>query len=89
MDETIRAIWYIIRYKYTSLISVKKIRNLYNIKARDSSKINFYWRSLQVLEETGILKRYGSKKPKKYQVRNYFKFFELFYDVYINSQKII
>jgi len=85
MDETICAIWDIIRYKYTSLITVKKIRNLYNIKPIDSSKINFYWRSLQALEQTGILKIYGSKKPKKYQVLNFFKFFELFYDAYINS----
>jgi len=89
MDETVCAIWNIIRYKYTSLITVKKIRNLYNIKSRDSSKINFYWRSLQSLEQTGILKRYGSKKPKKYQVLNFFKFFELFYDAYINNQKVI
>ncbi len=89
MDETIFAIWNIIRYKYTSLITVKKIRNLYNIKARDSSKINFYWRSLQALEKTGILKRYGSKTPKTYQVFNFFKFFELFHDAYITSQKII
>lgn len=89
MDETVCAIWNIIRYKYASLITVKKIRNLYNIKSRNSSKINFYWRSLQSLEQTGILKRYGSKKPKKYQVLNFFKFFELFYDAYINSQKVI
>jgi len=89
MDETVCAIWNIIRYKYTSLITVKKIRNLYNIKSRNSSKINFYWRSLQSLEQTGILKRYGSKKPKKYQVLNFFKFFELFYDAYINNQKVI
>ena len=89
MDETTFAIENIIRYKYTSLITVKKIRNLYNIKSRDSSKINFYWRSLQALEQTGILKRYGSKKPIKYQVLNFFKFFELFYDTCCNIQKII
>ena len=89
MDETVRAIENIIRFKYTSLITVKKIRDLYNIKSRDSSKINFYWRSLQALEQIGILKRNGSKKPIKYQVRNFFKFFELFYNAYINSQKVI
>ena len=83
MDETIRAIENIIRNKYMSLITVKKLRNLYNIKSIDSSKINFYWRSLQSLEQTGILKRYGSKKPIKYQVLNFFKFFELYYDVFI------
>jgi hypothetical protein len=55
----------------------------------DSSKVHFYWRSLQALEETGVLMRYGSQKPKKYQVRNFFKFFELFYDTYINNQKLM
>lgn len=89
MDETIRAIENIIRYKYTSLITVKKIRDLYHIEALDSSKVHFYWRSLQALEETGVLMRYGSQKPKKYQVRNFFKFFELFYDTYVNSQKLV
>ena len=77
MNETIRAIMNIVRYRYTSLITVKKIRNLYNIKSRDSSKINFYWRSLEALEQTGILKMYGSKYPKKYQVLNFYKFFAL------------
>jgi hypothetical protein len=85
MNETIYAIMNIIRYEYTSLITVKKIRNLYKIKSIDSSKINFYWRCLQSLEQTGILKRYGSKKPRKYKVLNFFKFFELFYDAYINQ----
>jgi len=83
MDETIFAIENIIRYKHASLITVKKIRNLYNINPLDSSKINFYWRSLQTLEKTGILKSYGSKNPKKFQVLNFFKFFELFYEVFI------
>ncbi|MFW9876804.1 MAG: hypothetical protein ACFFG0_27235 [Candidatus Thorarchaeota archaeon] len=85
MNETICAIMNIIRYEYTSLITVKKIRNLYNIKSIDNSKINFYWRSLQSLEQVGILKRYGSNKPKKYQVLNFFKLFELFHDAYINQ----
>jgi hypothetical protein len=87
MDDTIRAIENIIRYKYTSIITVKKIRNIYRIKPKDSSKINFFWRSLQSLEKIGILKRFGSKNPIKYQVLNYFKFFELFYDAYVNSHK--
>jgi len=88
MNETTRAIENIIRYEYTSLITVKKIRNIYNIKSIDNSKINFYWRCLEYLEKSGILKRYGTKKPKKYQVLNFFKFFELLYDVYLNQAKI-
>ncbi|MFX1454237.1 MAG: hypothetical protein ACFFDB_02575 [Promethearchaeota archaeon] len=85
MDETICAIGNIIRYRYTSLITVKKIRDLYNIKSRDGSKTNFYWRCLQSLEQMGILKRYGTKNPRKYQVLNFFKFFELLYEARVNK----
>jgi len=85
MDETIHAIWNITRYKYTSPITVKKIRDFYDIKSKDSSKIHFYWRCLRTLEQNGILKRYGSNKPYKYQVSNHFKFFELFYDANIRN----
>ena len=85
MNETICAIMNIIRFKYTSVISVKKIRNLYNITPIDNSKINFYWRCLQSLEKTGILKRSGSKKPKNYQVLNFFKLFELSHNTYIKQ----
>ena len=88
MEETVRAIGDIIRYRYTSVITVKKIRDFYNIKAKNSSKINFYWRCLHALEQNGILKRYGSNKPKKYQVLNYFKFFELLHDAYISRAMI-
>ena len=73
LEQTICAIESIIRYKYTSLITVKKIRKFYDVKSKDSSKINFYWRSLQALEETGILKIYEPKKPQRYQVLNFFK----------------
>lgn len=85
MDETILAIGNIINYEYSSIISVKRIRNLYHIDSIDNSKISFYWRCLQSLEQTGILKRYGAKQPKKYQVLNFYKFFELFHDSYINQ----
>ena len=83
-DETIRAIGGLIRFKYDSLITVKKIRDLYNIESFDNSKINFYWRSLQYLEENGILKRCSSKKPREYRVFNFFKFFQILYDAYIH-----
>ncbi|MFX0081701.1 MAG: hypothetical protein ACFE94_08105 [Candidatus Hodarchaeota archaeon] len=85
MNETICAIMNIIRYEYRSIITVKKIRNFYNITSIDNSKINFYWRCLQSLEETGILRRYGPKKPRKYRVLNFFKLFELFHDTYVNQ----
>ena len=87
IDETIRAIGYITHFEYHSLISVKKIRKLYKIGPSDYSKINFYWRSLDYLEEHKILKRFESNLPKKYQVLNFFKFYELLYDVYNNQIK--
>jgi len=85
MNETIRAIGCITKFDYHSLISVKEIRKLYKIKPSDYSKINFYWRSLQVLEKNRILKRYGSNSPKKYLVLNFFKFFNLLYDAYMDQ----
>jgi hypothetical protein len=88
MNEIIIAIGNLINFKYTSIISVKKIRNLYEIEPIDSSKINFYWRGLQSLEQSGILKRYGSKRPKKYQVLNFYKFFELLYNAYVDRATI-
>ncbi|MFX1496311.1 MAG: hypothetical protein ACFFBH_02180 [Promethearchaeota archaeon] len=84
LDETIRAIGTITKSKYNSLISVKKIRKLYKIDPLDHSKINFYWRSLHYLEKHKVIKRFEAKSPKKYQVLNFFKFFELLYDVYDN-----
>ncbi len=85
LDETIRAIGVITKYKYDSLISVKRIRDLYKIDSLDYSRINFYWRALEYLEEHKVLKRFQSKLPKKYQVYNFFKLFELLYDVYNNQ----
>ena len=87
LDETIRAIGVITKSEYNSLISVKKIRELYKIDPSDYSKINFYWRSLDYLEEHKILKRFESNLPKKYQVLNFFKFYELLYDVYNNHSQ--
>jgi hypothetical protein len=88
MNETVRAIGYITKFEYHSLISVKKIRKLYKIGSSDYSKINFYWRSLQTLEKDRILKRFGSKSPKKYRVLNFYKFFDLLHDVYLDQVSI-
>jgi hypothetical protein len=87
LDETIRAIGVITKNNYDSLISVKRIRDLYNIDSLDYSRINFYWRSLEYLEEHKVLKIFDSKSPKKYQVLNYFQLFELLYDVYNNQRE--
>ncbi|MFX0024463.1 MAG: hypothetical protein ACFE9S_19250 [Candidatus Hermodarchaeota archaeon] len=88
MDETIRAIGYITKFEYHSFITVKKIRKFNQIEASDYSKINFYWRSLQALEDDGIIKRFGSKSPKKYCVLDYYKFFNLLHDVYVDQANI-
>ncbi|MHA1915173.1 MAG: hypothetical protein ACW97V_12480 [Promethearchaeota archaeon] len=86
MDDCVRAIEYITRDNYNTLINVKKIREFYKIDPQDNSKISFYWRCLQSLEKRGILKRIGPKTPKQYRVLNSFKFFELFHDSYINRK---
>jgi len=88
LDETIRAIEVITKNNYDSLISVKRIRDLYNIDPLDYSKISFYWRSLDYLEEHKVLRRFNSRVPKKYQVLNFFKFFELLYKIYNNQEEI-
>lgn len=88
MDNTIRAIGYIIKSNYKSCISVKKLRQIYKIESVDNSKINFYWRCLQILEKNRVIERYGTKSPKKYRVLNFFKFFNLLYDAYTNQVRI-
>ncbi|MFW9829200.1 MAG: hypothetical protein ACFFEY_16620 [Candidatus Thorarchaeota archaeon] len=88
IDETVRAIGYITHFEYHSLISVKKIRKLYKIGPSDYSKINFYWRSLQYLEENKVIKRFGSKTPRRYQIINFLKFFNLLHDIYIDNLKL-
>jgi hypothetical protein len=88
MDETVRAIGYITKFEYHSLITVKKIRKFNKIEPSDYSKINFYWRSLQTLENDRIVRRFGSNSPKKYRVLDYFKFFNLLHDVYMDQASI-
>jgi hypothetical protein len=88
MDDTVWAIVHFIRESYNSIISVKKIRDFYRIDSLNYSKINFYWRSLQELEEKRILKRINSKIPKQYRVLNYYKFFNILqYEYVINVQE--
>ncbi|MHA2008290.1 MAG: hypothetical protein ACXABO_11690 [Promethearchaeota archaeon] len=86
LDETIRAIGRITRDNYNSLISVKKIREVYEIDSTNNSKVGFYWRCLQDLEQQRILKRIGTQIPKKYRVQNYYDFFERLYHSYVNRR---
>ena len=84
MEDCIRAIEHITRDNYNNLINVKKIRDFFKIDPLNNSKISFYWRCLETLEQEGILKRIGPKTPKQYRVLNFFKFFELFHDSHIH-----
>jgi hypothetical protein len=86
LDEIIRAIGKITRDNYFSLISVKKIREVYGIDSTNNSKISFYWRCLKDLEQQGIIKRIGTQLPKKYRVQNYFNFFERLYHSYVDRR---
>jgi hypothetical protein len=88
MEETIHAIACLTRANYNTLITVKKIRELYDIDSLNYSKVNFYWRNLQFLEQIGILKRINTKSPKMYKVLNYFKFFELLHNSYSNQANL-
>jgi hypothetical protein len=88
MDETIRAIVHFIRQNYNAIISVRKIREFYRIDSLNYSKVNFYWRSLQELEEKGILKRINLKVPKEYRIMNYYKFFNLLHYSYLSNVEI-
>ena len=88
MEETIHAIASLTRLNYNNLISVKKIRDFYDIDSINYSKINFYWRNLQFLEQIGILRSINTKSPKIYKVLNYFKFFELLHNSYLNHENL-
>jgi len=89
LDETVRAIEYLTRNNFNALISVKKVRDYYHIDPLDHSKINFYWRSLLLLEQEGILESEGPHMPRRYRVFNYFKLFEIFYNVYEKEELMI
>ncbi|MBD3340472.1 MAG: hypothetical protein GF353_15260 [Candidatus Lokiarchaeota archaeon] len=52
------------------IVNTKRIRRCYNIKSSNRSKINFIWRSLNYLEDYGILEVNGSVKPKNYKIKS-------------------
>jgi len=88
IDETLRAIGYITRDNYQSLISVKKVREFYEIDSTNYTKVNFYWRCLNYLEENRIITRVGTSVPKRYRVFNFYKFFDLLYHSYLNRVEL-
>ena len=54
--------------KGNMIIDVKKVRRYHNIPQFDKSKINFIWRSLEFLEQQGLITRYLNKTPKSYKL---------------------
>jgi predicted transcriptional regulator len=48
-------------------IDVKRLRKRSGIKSSNRSMINFYWQTLEFLEEKKIIKRIGCSKPKRYE----------------------
>lgn len=67
LKETLDAINKLIE-KNISITSTKRVRRCNNIKSSNRSKINFIWRSLELLQEKGILELNGSSSPKKYHI---------------------
>ncbi len=69
LRETLDAINKLIDNKI-AIVNCKRIRRCQHIKSSDRSKINFIWRSLNYLEQKGILEPNGVIKPKNYKIKN-------------------
>ncbi len=52
-----------------TIVNTKRIRRCNNIKASNSSKINFIWRTLDYLKNKGIMEMNGSTNPKTYKIK--------------------
>ena len=69
LRDTLEAINKLIDNKVT-IVNCKRIRRCQQIKSSNRSKINFIWRSLNYLEQEGILEPNGATKPKNYKIKN-------------------
>lgn len=69
LTETLEAINKLIDNNI-NIVNCKRVRRCINIKSSDRSKINFIWRSLNFLENEGILEPNGAVKPKNYKIKN-------------------
>ena len=69
LRETLEAINKLIDNN-VNLVTTKSIRRCNNIKASNRSKINFIWRSLNYLEQEGILEMNGRYSPKTYKIKS-------------------
>lgn len=52
------------------LVNTKRVRRCNHIKSSNRSKINFIWRSLNFLEEKGILEVNGVTNPKTFKIKS-------------------
>jgi len=68
LRETMEAINQLIGHN-RNLVTTKRIRRCNNIKASNHSKINFIWRSLNYLENKGILEMNCTYSPKSYKIK--------------------
>lgn len=64
LKETIEGINYLID-RNQLYINMKRLRFVLGVKAYEKSKINFYWRNLQLLEEKNIITLLSDKSPSK------------------------
>ncbi len=67
LKKTINAINELIK-NGVYIVNVRRIRRINKTKSSNRSDINFYWRSLEILEEKGFLKLFEGSKPKKYEI---------------------
>lgn len=67
LRETLEAINKLIENN-VNIVNTKRIRRCNHIKSSNRSKINFIWRTLKYLEETGILQKDGVINPTTYQI---------------------
>lgn len=63
------------------IFRVKNIRKLNGIASDDKSKINFIWRSLDILEEEGFIKSI-SINPKKYEILKLIPLYDFFSNLF-------
>ena len=69
LRETLEAINKLIDNN-VNIVNCKRVRRCQSIKSSNRSKINFIWRSLNFLEQEGILEINGIVKPKTYKIAN-------------------
>lgn len=72
LDETLYAIRKLTANGNGGEISVKKVRQVYDVRPSNRSATNFYSRALAYLKDVGILKLVlnNAQSPRKYALKN-------------------